>query len=98
MHKYNNFKVHKLTTPSHLGMVVHKYPNIVSIGHDTGRNVRPRPFSMHVDTRAAEGGVSEVAVVDGRFAVGWDVEAVESLSCEAWGRSIKLEEIMRDTV
>ena len=66
--------------PTHLSMVVDKYANIVSIGDDTVRDVRPRLLAVHVDAGAAEGGVGEVTMVDGGFAVGGDVDAVQPLS------------------
>jgi len=74
----------------HLSMVIHKDPNVVGIRHDTRRYVRSRPFSMDVDAGAAEGGVCEVAVVDGRLAARGDVEAIQTLPGKLWRRGIKL--------
>ena len=49
-----------------------------------------RSFSVDVDTGAAQGGVCEVAVVDGWLAAGSNIEAVQSLPRKLGGGGIEL--------
>jgi hypothetical protein len=72
-------------------VVIYKYPHIVGIGDDAVGHVRSSAFPVDMYTGAAEGGVCEVTVVHGRFTASWNVEAVETLASELWGRCIKLE-------